>query len=111
MIKDPMKSKSETKRNKAQLLVRTVLGVYCLRRTKDQEIRGKPIVVLPKKTILVRDLQLSRPEQALYDRLFRSGQSPPCCLMSACATAHVCISNGSSLRMPRLRAGMEICCG
>jgi len=57
-------------------VVRSVLAEYCLRRTKDQRIRGAPILHLPRKTEIVRTLELSEPERALYDQVRQ--QSPIC---------------------------------
>jgi SNF2 family DNA or RNA helicase len=38
-----------------------------LRRTKDQELDGKPILHLPPCKDIVERLELSPPERALYD--------------------------------------------
>ena len=39
------------------------LQVFSLRRTKDQRLNGKPIVMLPTKTIVLKHLRLSTREQ------------------------------------------------
>jgi SNF2 family DNA or RNA helicase len=75
LVGDPSRSKCQRRQAEAMQVVRSVLAEYCLRRTKEQRIRGAPILRLPKKTEIVRTLQFSEPERALYDQLFQSGKA------------------------------------
>ena len=75
LVGDPSRSKCPRRQAEALQVVRSVLAEYCLRRTKDQTIRGKPIMRLPGKTEIVRTLHLSEFERALYDQLFQSGKA------------------------------------
>ena len=58
LVGDPARSKSPRRQAEALQVVRSVLAEYCLRRTKDQRIRGAPILSLPAKTEIVRRLQV-----------------------------------------------------
>ena len=46
-----------------------LLKAFMLRRTKKSEIDGKPILILPEKTIEVRHCVFSEVEKAFYDAL------------------------------------------
>ncbi|KAJ1483395.1 P-loop containing nucleoside triphosphate hydrolase protein [Baffinella frigidus] len=59
----------------ALVRIRRLLKVFSLRRTKDQRLNGKPIVMLPTKTIVLKHLRLSTREQVVYDALHARGRS------------------------------------
>ena len=46
-----------------QILVEAV----CLRRTKQDKVDGKPLVDLPKKNIVLRELEFTDEERSIYD--------------------------------------------
>jgi SNF2 family DNA or RNA helicase len=48
----------------ALVRIRRILRVFSLRRTKEQRLCGRPIVMLPTKTIVLKQLRLSKREQA-----------------------------------------------
>ncbi|EKX46055.1 hypothetical protein GUITHDRAFT_70888 [Guillardia theta CCMP2712] len=75
LISDPARSKVASRREQGLSIVRSILGTYCLRRSKTQKIGGKPILQLPKKQEIVRHLELSEEEQEIYDALFQSGKA------------------------------------
>jgi hypothetical protein len=52
-----------------QLLLSTV----ALRRTKDLEVNGRPLVALPSKTVHLVTVQLSREERDKYERWQQAG--------------------------------------
>ncbi|RDW94717.1 putative DNA repair protein rad-5 [Coleophoma crateriformis] len=52
-------------------VVQTVLEPLVLRRTKDMKTpTGEALVPLPKKTISIVDIELSKPEREVYDHIF-----------------------------------------
>ena len=44
-----------------------VVDAMMLRRTKKDEIDGKPLVKLPKKTIILKELDFTSEERTIYD--------------------------------------------
>ncbi len=52
-----------------------MVQAICLRRTKDDEVNGKPIVKLPNKTINVRYLDFTTEERAVYDTYMTQGRN------------------------------------
>ncbi|XP_071510982.1 transcription termination factor 2-like [Diadema antillarum] len=59
-------------RNRLHTLVKSLL----LRRTKDQKMaNGKPLVVLPEKTVKCHRIQLSEEERKVYDQLYQQSRS------------------------------------
>ena len=46
-----------------QILVEAV----CLRRTKQDKVDGKPLVDLPNKNIVLRELEFTEEERGIYD--------------------------------------------
>ncbi len=46
--------------------LQTVIEAICLRRTKEDEVNGQPLVKLPKKDIRVRRLEFTQEERAIY---------------------------------------------
>ena len=46
-----------------QILVEAV----CLRRTKQDKVDGKPLVDLPNKKVVLRELEFTDEERAIYD--------------------------------------------
>lgn len=52
-------------------VVQTVLEPLVLRRTKDMKMPdGTPLVALPKKTVIIEELELSKAEREVYDFIF-----------------------------------------
>lgn len=51
-----------------------IMSLFCLRRTKDQKIDGKPLLRLPERDFVVRRVPLLPKDRALYERLFKLGQ-------------------------------------
>ena len=43
------------------------MRAICLRRCKNDEVNGKPIVSLPKKEIEIIDIEFTREEKLVYD--------------------------------------------
>jgi SNF2 family DNA or RNA helicase len=48
--------------------------VFCLRRTKDMMMNGRPLLSLTPKMITLRELRLSERERLLYDQLYIRGR-------------------------------------
>ena len=67
----PLKSRDPKGMQRLQQIMSTI----CLRRRKNEEINGKPILVLPEKTQRTRYLTLTGNEKVLYDTLAESGRS------------------------------------
>jgi DNA repair protein RAD5 len=48
--------------------LQTLMDTICLRRTKkDKKENGEPIVDLPSKTIIMRDVEFTEDEKLCYD--------------------------------------------
>ena len=45
-----------------------LLAALSLRRTKDRKVDGKPLLILPPKTVSVQTVHLSAKERQVYDR-------------------------------------------
>jgi len=64
MIERPCKNRDE----EGFVRLQTLMDSICLRRTKnDKRENGEPIVKLPVKTIILREIQFSEEEQLCYD--------------------------------------------
>lgn len=50
------------------------MGMIALRRTKTQEVNGKPLLKLPEKRIFVEHIKLSDEERKVYDSIQNTGQ-------------------------------------
>ena len=50
-----------------------LLNTVALRRTKDQQVNGRPLVQLPARTVHVVTVQLSREERQKYERWEEAG--------------------------------------
>ncbi|MES1906760.1 MAG: hypothetical protein MHM6MM_000004 [Cercozoa sp. M6MM] len=50
--------------------LRKILDGMCLRRSKDMQVNGRPIVRLPQKTIRVIRVQFDATERKMYDKMF-----------------------------------------
>ena len=46
--------------------LQTLIETVCLRRTKTDEINGKPIVSLPEKVIVTKELEFTEEEKNIY---------------------------------------------
>ena len=52
-------------------VVQTVLEPLVLRRTKDMKTpSGEPLVPLPPKSVVIEEVELSKPEREVYDHIF-----------------------------------------
>jgi len=66
MIERPCKNRDE----EGFVRLQTLMDSICLRRTKnDKRENGEPIVKLPTKTILIREIQFTEDEQICYDAM------------------------------------------
>ena len=66
----PMRQRSPA----SMVRIRKLLQIFCLRRTKDQQLNGQPIIILPTKTIEVKYVHLSRREHEAYRMLHAKGR-------------------------------------
>uniref|UniRef100_A0AAV2JHR4 Helicase-like transcription factor n=1 Tax=Knipowitschia caucasica TaxID=637954 RepID=A0AAV2JHR4_KNICA len=55
--------------------LQTLVKYITLRRTKTSEVNGRPLVVLPEKTVFVEQVELSPEERAEYDLAKSEGQN------------------------------------
>jgi len=54
--------------------LQTIVKSIALRRTKNDQVNGKPLVSLPSKTITVTELEFTREERAVYDAWMDQGR-------------------------------------
>ena len=52
---------------KGILRLQTLIEAVCLRRTKQDEINGKPLVTLPPKVVTIKELDFTDEERKVYD--------------------------------------------
>ncbi|GLC34103.1 hypothetical protein PLESTB_000837700 [Pleodorina starrii] len=70
VLERPLKACDPRAVKKLQVLMRTI----AMRRTKDLQINGRPLVVLPRKTINMVTVHLTREDRAKYDALELQGR-------------------------------------
>ena len=51
---------------KMQFVFQTVVKSICLRRTKTDQVNGRPLVSLPNKKIEVKELEFTEDERTVY---------------------------------------------
>ena len=56
------------------LRLQTLIEAVCLRRTKQDEINGKPLVTLPPKVVTVKELDFTDEERKVYDAYHHKAQ-------------------------------------
>ena len=49
------------------LRLQFLIEAFCLRRTKKDEVGGKPLVVLPPKNVQIKELEFTREEKIVYE--------------------------------------------
>lgn len=54
--------------------LQSLMGSIALRRTKTQQVNGKPLVELPDRQVFVQPVELSLEERKLYDSMAREGK-------------------------------------
>jgi SNF2 family DNA or RNA helicase len=54
--------------------LQTLMQLICLRRTKSDQINGKPIVQLPKKTVSTKELDFTEEERTVYKSFESKGR-------------------------------------
>jgi SWI/SNF-related matrix-associated actin-dependent regulator of chromatin subfamily A3 len=50
------------------------MGHLALRRTKTQEVNGKPLVQLPERKVFIEHVKLSEEERKTYDSMQNEGR-------------------------------------
>jgi len=50
------------------------MGSIAMRRTKTQQVDGKPLVELPDRQVYVQPVELSLEERKLYDSMTKEGK-------------------------------------
>ncbi|EFJ52656.1 hypothetical protein VOLCADRAFT_115608 [Volvox carteri f. nagariensis] len=70
VLERPLKDCDPRAVKKLQVLMRTI----AMRRTKDLQINGRPLVVLPRKTINIVTVHLTREDRVKYDALELQGR-------------------------------------
>ncbi len=54
--------------------MQTVIEAICLRRTKSDEVNGRPLVSLPTKVVKLRKLEFTKEEKTVYDAYLSEGR-------------------------------------
>jgi len=66
----PISEGDETALGRLQLLMRSI----AMRRTKTQQVDGKPLVELPDRQVFIQPVELSLEERQLYDSMAKEGK-------------------------------------
>ena len=51
-----------------------LMGSIAMRRTKTQQVNGKPMVELPDRQVFIQPVELSLEERKLYDSMAKEGK-------------------------------------
>jgi SWI/SNF-related matrix-associated actin-dependent regulator of chromatin subfamily A3 len=54
--------------------LRTLIQAICLRRTKSDQVNGRPLVSLPSKTVKLTQLEFTKDERSVYDAYLDKGR-------------------------------------
>jgi len=69
-IERPVKHGDE----RGMLRLQTLIQTICMRRTKADQVNGKPIVQLPNKNVIVRKLEFNEEERMRYNAMEQHGR-------------------------------------
>lgn len=50
------------------------MEAICLRRTKSDQVNGRPLVALPEKKVIMKELDFEKEEKIVYDAYHSKGR-------------------------------------